>query len=367
MSTLPAEPESTEAEPAIVPLPDIRTLALVVLAGLALVYTLHVAKAFFLPVVLAVMLDFLLSPIIRFLVRLHIPEAIGALIVVLVLVGGLSLAVWNLADPVQAWVTRAPQNLSDVRSKIRKVTKRVQDVGKAAEQVESATQAAAGSTSQQQEVVVRGPSLAQRLFGTTQGLLIGLFEVIVLLYFLLAAGDLFLQKLVRVVPEFTDKKKAVRIVREAQSSVSVYLGTVTLVNLGFGAAIALAMSLVGLPNPLLWGVAAALLEFVPYLGAATMTVMLTIAGLVTFDDPGRALLVPGVYVVINLTQANVISPIILGRRLTLNPVAIFVGLLFWTMVWGVAGAFLAVPLLATLKIFCDHIERLRPVGEFLGR
>jgi hypothetical protein len=210
------EPESNETEPAIVPLPDARTLALVVLAGLALIYTLHVAKAFFLPVVLAVMLDFLLSPIIRLLARLHIPEAIGALIVMLVLVGGLSLAVWNLADPVQAWVTRAPQSLSDVRSKIRKVTKRVQDVGKAAEQVESATQAAAGSTSQQQQVVVRGPSLAQRLFGTTQGLLIGLFEVIILLYFLLAAGDLFLQKLVRVVPEFTDKKKAVHIVREAE-------------------------------------------------------------------------------------------------------------------------------------------------------
>jgi predicted PurR-regulated permease PerM len=122
-----------------------------------------------------------------------------------------------------------------------------------------------------------------------------------------------------------------------------------------------------MPNPLLWGVGACLLEFVPYLGAATMTTMLTIAGLVTFDDVGRALLVPGVYIAIDLLQANVISPIILGRRLTLNPVAIFVGLLFWTMVWGVPGAFLAVPLLATFKSFCDHIERLRPVGEFLGR
>src|SRR4029450_13240130 len=215
------------------------------------------------------------------------------------------------------------------------------------------------------------PSMSQRLFGTTQNFAIGFFEVLVLLYFLLAAGDLFLQKLVRVVPEFTDKKKAVRIVREAESSVSVYLGTVTLVNACLGVAIAFAMWFVGMPNPILWGVAAGLLEFIPYLGAATMTATLTVAGLITFDDVGRALLVPAVYLAIALLQANVvytlISPIILGRRLTLNPVAIFVGLLFWTLIWGVAGAFLAVPLIATLKIFCDHIERLRPVGEFLGR
>jgi len=367
MSTPPVEPESNEVEPAIVPLPDIRTLALVVLAGLALVYTLHVAKAFFLPVVLAVMLDFLLSPVIRFLARLHIPESIGALIVMVVLFGGISLAIWHFSDPIQAWLTKAPQSLSDVRAKIRKVTKPVQDVGKAAEQVDSATQAAAGGAPQPQQVIVRGPSMSQRLFGTTQDFAIGFFEVLVLLYFLLAAGDLFLQKLVRIVPEFTDKKKAVRIVREAESSVSVYLGTVTLVNFCLGVAIAFAMWFVGMPNPILWGVAAGLLEFIPYLGAATMTAMLTVAGLITFDDVGRALLVPAVYLAINLLQANVISPIILGRRLTLNPVAIFVGLLFWTLIWGVAGAFLAVPLIATLKIFCDHIERLRPVGEFLGR
>jgi len=360
------ETESTEAEPPIVPLPDVRTLALVVLAGLALVYTLHVAKAFFLPVVLAVMLDFLLSPVIRFLTRLHIPESISALIVMVILFGGISLAIWHLSDPVQQWITKAPQSLTDARTKLRKVTKPVQDVGKAAEQVENATKAAAGGT-QPQQVIVRGPSLSQRVFGTTQEFAIGFFEVMVLLYFLLAAGDLFLQKLVHVVPEFTDKKKAVRIVREAESSVSVYLGTVTLVNVCLGAAVAVAMAVVGMPNPLLWGVGACLLEFVPYLGAAAMTAMLIVAGLVTFDDVGRALLVPGVYIAIDLLQANVISPIILGRRLTLNPVAIFVGLLFWTMVWGVAGAFLAVPLLATLKIFCDHIERLRPVGEFLGR
>ena len=364
----PSETESA-AEPAepVVHLPDARTLALGLLAALAVIYTLDVAREFFLPVVLAVMLDMLLSPIIRSLARFHIPEPVGAALVVVLLVGGLSLAIWNLSDPVQSWITKAPQSLTDARTKLRKLTRPVQQVNQAAEQVENATNVAAGSAKPEQEVVVRGPSYSQRLFGTTQQLVFGFFEVIVLLYFLLAAGDLFLQKLVRVIPVFTDKKRAVSIVREVESSVSTYLGTVALVNLGLGIAVAVAMRLVGMPNPLLWGAAAALLEFVPYLGAATMTVMLTIAALVSFDDVGRALVVPGVYVGIDLMQANIISPLILGRRLTLNPVAIFVGLLFWTMVWGVAGAFLAVPLLATVKVFCDHIERLKPVGEFLGR
>jgi len=116
----------------------------------------------------------------------------------------------------------------------------------------------------------------------------------------------------------------------------------------------------------LWGAMAALAEFVPYLGATAMLAMLTMAGLITFPDLGHALLVPAAYLAVNLIQANFVTPAVLGRRLTLNPVAILVGLVFWWWIWGVGGAFIAVPMLATFKIFCDHIESLAPIGEFLG-
>jgi predicted PurR-regulated permease PerM len=131
--------------------------------------------------------------------------------------------------------------------------------------------------------------------------------------------------------------------------------------------VTLVMLLIGMPNAVLWGSMAALAEFIPYVGATCMLGILTMAGLVTFPDVGHALLVPAAYLTVNLLQANFISPAVLGRRLTLNPVAILVGLVFWWWIWGVGGAFIAVPLLATFKIFCDHIESLAPIGEFLGK
>ena len=179
-------------------------------------------------------------------------------------------------------------------------------------------------------------------------------------------GDLFLQKLIKVLPLLQDKKKAVAIFRETESSISTYLVTVALVNAGLGLVVALVMRLVGMPNPLLWGTLAAVAEFVPYLGATTMLGILSLAGLATFPQLGHAFLVPGSYLAVNLIQANFVTPTVLGRRLTLNPVAILIGLVFWWWLWGVGGAFIAVPLLATFKIFCDHIESLASIGEFLG-
>jgi predicted PurR-regulated permease PerM len=237
-------------------------------------------------------------------------------------------------------------------------------VTRTAEQVEAATEV---SKPGPQEVVVRGPRLSERLFGSTQSLLTGALETLILLYFLLAAGDLFLQKLIKVLPLLRDKKKAVTIARETEASISTYLFTVAVVNVGLGVAVTLVMLLLKMPNALLWGTLAGLAEFIPYIGATVMVGLLTMAGLAVFPDVGHALLVPGAYLAVNLLQANFISPTVLGRRLTLNPVAILVGLVFWWWIWGVGGAFIAVPLLATFKIFCDHIESLAPVGEFLGK
>ncbi len=342
---------------------EIRSIAITGLFVLAMLYTLHFASAFLLPIVLAVLLDFLLSPIVRTLKRARIPEPVGAALVILTLLGGGGVGVYSLAEPAREWMTKAPQSISRVQERLRELRKPVDQVTRTAEQVEAATEVSQGGP---QEVVVRGPRLSERFFGTTQSLLTGAMETIILLYFLLAAGDLFLQKLIKVLPLLKDKKKAVAIARETEASVSTYLFTVALVNIGLGIAVTLVMLLIGMPNAVLWGSMAALAEFIPYVGAATMLGMLAMAGLVTFPELGQALLVPGAYLAVNLIQANFITPAVLGRRLTLNPVAILVGLVFWWWIWGVAGAFIAVPMLATLKIFCDHIESLAPIGEFLG-
>ena len=344
---------------------EIRSLSITGLFVLASFYTLYFARAFLLPIVLAVLLDFLLSPLIRGLKRARIPEPLGAALVIIALLGTAGVAVYGLVDPAREWVTKLPASMREAEDRLRKLRTPVEQVSKTAEQVEEATKV--DDAAKTQEVVVRGPSLTERLFGTTQTLVAGFLEVIILLYFLLAAGDLFLQKLIKVLPLLRDKKKAVSIARETEASISTYLVTVTLVNLILGLSVAAVMFLLGMPNPLLWGALAALVEFVPYIGATALFAVLSLAGLVTFDQIGQALLVPVAYLGVNILQSQFIAPLILGRRLTLNPVAIFVGLVFWWWIWGVPGAFIAVPLIATFKIFCDHIEALAPIGEFLGR
>jgi predicted PurR-regulated permease PerM len=343
---------------------EVRSIAITGLFVLAVLYTLYFARAFFLPIVLAVLLDFLLSPIVRTLKRARIPEPVGAALVILTLLGAVGFGGYSLAAPAQAWIAKAPESLATVQNRLRALRKPVEQVSKTANQVEAATEVDKGGP---QAVVLRGPRLSERLFGSTQSFLMGALESLILLYFLLAAGDLFLQKLIKVLPLLRDKKKAVAIARETEASISTYLFTVAMVNLVLGLAITLVMSLIGMPNALLWGALAALAEFIPYVGATILLGLLTMAGLVTFPMLGHALLVPGAYLAVNLIQSQFVSPMILGRRLTLNPVAILVGLVFWWWLWGVGGAFIAVPLLATLKIFCDHIESLAPIGEFLGK
>lgn len=342
---------------------EIRSIAITGLFVLAMLYTLYFARAFLLPITIALLLDLLLSPVIRALKRVRVPEPVGAALVVLLLLGAMGVSIYSLAEPARTWMARAPQSIATVQNRLRSLRKPVDQVTRAAEQVEAATSV---TQSGPPEVVVRGPRLSERLFGTTQSLLMGAMETIILLYFLLAAGDLFLQKLIKVLPQFRDKKTAVAIARETEASISTYLFTVAMVNVGLGVVVTVVMLLIGMPNAVLWGVMAALAEFVPYMGATVMLATLTLAGLVTFPTVGHALLVPGAYLTVNLIQSNVLSPVVLGRRLTLNPVAILVGLVFWWWLWGIGGAFIAVPLLATFKIFCDHIESLASIGEFLG-
>jgi predicted PurR-regulated permease PerM len=343
---------------------DARHVALVGLFLLAMFYTLHLAQAFFLPVVLAILLDFLLSPVVRALRKIGLPEPLGAAIVMLGLLAVLVIGVYRLAGPASEYIARAPESIETVREKLRAMRGSVEQVTDAAEQVE---RAAAGDEAQAQQVEIKGPSLTRQLFGGTTAVLSTATVVIFLTYFLLAAGDLFLQKLVGVLPQFKDKRVAVTIARETEAQISLYLFTTTLINIGVGVVTGIAVYLLGLPNAVLWGVVAAVLNFVPYVGAVANTVLLALAAFIAFEDTGRALLVPGTFLALNLIESNLITPTIYGNRMKLNTVALFVGLVFWWYIWGVPGAILAVPIMATLKIACDHIESLAPIGEFLGK
>ena len=335
------------------------------LAVLAVVYTLFFARDFLLPVVFALLLDFFFSPVVRALARWRIRPPLGAALVLLSVIGVVGVGMYELSDPVQRWANEAPETVATAERKLKALLKPFERVSTTAAQVEKAT----STVTEEQpptRVVVQGPSLISRVFGTTQRFVVAAIETLVLLYFLLASGDLFLQKLLNVLPRFDDKQTAVQVARKIEASISTYLLTAFAVNVGEAIVVAGTMWLIGLPNPLLWGAMVVVLEFIPYIGAGIIAIVLALAGLTTFETVGQAMIAPAAFLAINIVQGNIISPMLHADRLTLNPVAIIVGLAFWWRVWGIPGAFVAVPLLAAFKIICDHVPALAPVGEFLG-
>jgi len=210
----------------------------------------------------------------------------------------------------------------------------------------------------------RVPTLFINWTGT---LLAGIGETLVLLYLLLASGDLFLQKLVRVMPTLHDKKRAVEISHGIQQNISNYLFSVSVINIGLGMAVSGGLYFMGVPNAVMWGMLVAVLNFVPYFGPIVGVLLLATVGLLTFDTLWQGLLAPAWYLLLHLLEANLITPILLGRRFTLNPAVVFVSLIFWTWLWGVPGALLSVPILVSAKVVCDRFPTLAMVSELLNR
>ncbi|MBA3754650.1 MAG: AI-2E family transporter [Nitrospira sp.] len=285
---------------------------------------------------------------------------------VLVAIGGIvGYGTYRLSEPASEWLAKVPGAFRHVESKVRAFKKPMEEVNKATALVETITHL--NGPTKIQEVALKQHGFTDTLLNQTGELLAGLVTTVMLLYFLLASGDLFLHKLIKVLPTFHDKKQAVEIVRQMEQQLSTYLFTVTLINMGVGLAVGVAMYCLGMPNPVLWGVMAAFLTFIPYLGPMVGVMMVALVALLTFDNIGWILLVSGSYGAVTILEGTFVTPHILGHRLTLNPVVILVGLLFWGWLWGIPGTLLAVPLLAAAKIVSDHIEFLGPLGEFLGR
>jgi predicted PurR-regulated permease PerM len=337
------------------------------LAGLlilAVFYTLYFIREVILPVTIAVLLNFLFSPVVRWLKRrLRVPYGVSAALIILVLIGTVSLTIYNLAQPAAAWVSKAPESLRRVEAKLRVLRKPVDEVSRTAQRVEEMAGSPDDGT---QRVQIQEGGLKEIILGNTQSVVVGGALVCTLLFFLLAGGDLFLQKLIKVMPTLKDKKMALAISQETEKSVSTYLAATTAINIGLGVLTGIAMFLIGLPNPVLWGIIGGVLNFIPYIGGLLAVVVLGLAGMATFDSTTHALMPASAYFLLTNLESFV-SPYILGARLALNPVVVFLSVLFWGWLWGISGALLAVPIMATVKIFCDHVEGMAAMGEFLGK
>jgi len=276
----------------------------------------------------------------------------------------LSLGIYHLTSPAAAWLDRLPEVSSRIQEKLRVVREPVQQVAKASEQVEKAT-AITGEGANVQ-VTLRRPGLLEQLAGGVRSVLFGISVTLVVLYFLLATGDLFRLKLVRVISRLEDKKRALLTLADIEHQVSVYLSTQTLINLGLGTAVGGVLWWLGVPNPGLWGLMVAIANFIPFFGFIIAASVLMTVSLLSFESFWWALAAPGAYAVLKVAEGNFISPNILGRSLTLNPLVIILSLLFWGWLWGPVGALLAVPILVIAKTVCEHIERLRKLADFIS-
>jgi predicted PurR-regulated permease PerM len=345
---------------------NLRTVSLATLAFIAAVGALYLARDFFIPIAVALLFNALLRPPVRALERIGVAAPAGAALVVLAFVGVLVWGGVALAGPAQRWINEAPKDFAAAQAKLQTFRRSVAKITHAAQQVEkAATAEEPGAIAPAPMPAPAGPGLAARLFGTTTAFVAGLVEVMLLLYLLLGVGNLFLRKLLRVVSR-EEKAAARTVVDEIKRVIERYVLVTVAINVVQGTAVGLVLWWLDMPNPVLWGVATVFLEAVPYLGATVMVGALSLAAFATFDEIGRILAVPGAYLAITTLQNNVVSPVAYGRGLKLNPVAVLIAVMFWWFLWGVPGAFLAVPIVATAKIVADHTEGLTAVGEFLG-
>ncbi|MFH5803132.1 AI-2E family transporter [Alienimonas sp. DA493] len=425
-SELPALPPLTAVPPDLAPpggsLPapapldpgwTTRTRALEVLAALAVAYTLFFARAVLLPFTLAFVLALLFRPVVRHLRRRwHLNEYAGAAGVLAGTLGLLAFGLFLLAVPAEDFVRGIPEKVDAATVKLQdeKLFRSFQSIqrklsnsgelslpaeppppppvgdeeldgedpnyaalGAAGPAVAEEVREAGGVEAEVDEdvpalvVEERPPSLLNRVFNDAPEALGGFALAFVFLYFLLAEGDAILNNVIGLLPTIADKREAVGLTRAAEKGVSRYLMLVSAINAALGVCIGIAMWLVGLPNPVLWGVMAGLLNFIPYVGAF---VGAAVVFLVAYLEPefslGEAALAPLCYMGINLLEGNFVTPAVLGKTIALNPLMVLLSLAFWGWIWGPTGAVLAVPLLSMTKIVCEDVEALRPLALLLG-
>jgi predicted PurR-regulated permease PerM len=339
-------------------------IAVIGLFLIALVGLVYFARDFLLPVVIAFLLALTLSPIVRFLQKRGISPAFSALVLVILLVSAFTAGAFLLSGPVAQWIDSAPEISQKIQQKLAAFRTPVNAVVKASEQVATITEGV--SSPQVQKVVLQQPGILSKAAGNLFGGLSMAAVTFVLLLFLLASGTMFYEKMIGILPTFSDKKRALTIVYDVEREVSHYLLTITIINVGLGLFIAASMAIIGIPNPGLWGAAAALLNFVPYIGALAGIVMVGLVSLISFDSITYAIIPPMIYTIAAVIEGQFITPILLGRRLELNAVAIFIFVALWGWAWGITGAIIAVPLLVSVKVFCDHFDGLTSFGEFLS-
>ena len=358
--------------------------AVILLAVIAVLAALWVGRELFIPLSIGVVLACLLRPVVERLVRLRVPTPAAAAIVVLLVLGALGGLGASLESPLRSMAAQAPKTIAAARTRLESVTSRLRGMassGQGAGQSTGAASPRADSTATTRSVSAGPQSSAPQeggggppsglqgalrsAFGVTASLLSEIVEEVLLAFFLLSAGDAWMRKLSDMSHTRKDAREWPTIAGEMRDVVARYLLVTVLINFTQAIIVGLALWAIGMPTPWLWAALTFVAEFIPYLGGIVMIALLLAAGLAANQGLATALLAPGAYFVVTTLQNNLVSPVAYGKGLRLNPTVILIGVMFWWMVWGVAGAFLAVPILASLRVLGSRVPALAPLAIVL--
>ena len=336
---------------------SVTRMAAIGLFALALIYTAYFAKPVLLPIFLALIFAILLLPIVRLLTRLRLPQTLSALLVVAMLGAGLTVGAVQLAGPAAEHLDLGPSVMYKIE---RKLTELKLPLRRARETTEKIAEMANLENDRKPQIVVVEGSLIETLANQAQSILMTSAITVVLLFFMLAAGPSTASRIVEAITQTDQRRRMKRILLEVQWKISIYLRTFTLISLALGLLTAAAMWALGMPNPLLWGVLAAVLNFLPYIGPAITAAIIASAALLNFDSWTQILMPPLAAYALTVIEGQFITPLLLGRQLTLNPILVFLAVIFWGWLWGLPGALLAVPILTVAKIMVSNLPGTPP-------
>ena len=366
-----AEPQfrdATQVQPQLTvhhvePFPLSARVSLTGIFLILLVGALYYARAFFLPIVLALLLTFTVEPLVRGLARRGIPSVITAAVLMVAVGAFLATAAALLSGPFTQMIVATPQVVQKLHERFTFVENAVTRLGAVGHELQKLGESSGGESPR---VVVAQPGLLASAAGTLADIGITLGAALILTLFLLAWGDALRTKLIHVLPNLSDKKRSLRLLMDIEGEVSRYLLTIVAINAGVGLLVGVSMFLYGMPNPLLWAVAAFLLNFIPFVGTLTGQLVMFAVAIGTFPTLFQAALPPLTYLLIGIVEGSFVTPSVLGRRLELNPVAILIVLALTTWMWGLVGTVIGVPILVVIKVFSAHFPSLSHLAEFIS-
>ncbi|RCK18896.1 AI-2E family transporter [Thalassospira lucentensis] len=342
-----------------------RTISVIGTFGVLSLGCIYIAQDLLFPITLAFLLSLVFSPVVRTFARVRIPRVLTAFTIVLGLTATAIAGVYGLSGPVSGWIDEAPQIERQLRL-------RLADLGEPLDKLRDAQKQVSEATDQNnegdnvQKVVVAEPNLISQAAQGAPGIATGIALMLVLLLFILSGGDLVYEKMVRALPTFGDRRKGLRIAHDVEREVSRYLATISAINIILGSVIGTLMAVIGMPNPFLWGVAAAVLNFVPVLGALCGVMLVGVVALVSVQTTSEALLAPALYLACTALEGQLITPALVGNRLRINSIAVILAIAFWGWLWGFVGVLVAVPLLIVTSVIANHVEGLGGLRELLS-